>query len=327
MTTPQPSASVALLYHRIGRLDHDPFEVAVTPEHFAEHVEVIAALRPLSLSAATGEIESGAVAPGGVVVTFDDGYLDNLTQASVVLARRGVPATVFITTGVTGTRRAFWWEELATLFLGSREIAGPLRLETGGSVLELDLGSPLGALWKAWAWLRRRPAAEIERLLGEIRTWAGAGPLELTDEHRVMTREELATLAAGGLVEIGAHTRTHPMLASRPAAEQNSEITGSRDDLEQWLGRPVSAFAYPFGRPRAEYTRATANLVRDAGFRCACSVSPHPVSNRSRLHEIPRHAPPDVDGDGFESWLLERLRPPRGIRRIASAARERVRRA
>ncbi len=102
------------------------------------------------------------------------------------------------------------------------------------------------------------------------------------------------------------------MLASRSAAEQNSEITGSRDDLEQWLGRPVSAFAYPFGRPRAEYTRATANLVRDAGFRCACSVSAHPISHRSRLHEIPRHAPPDIDGDRFERWLLERLRPPRG---------------
>lgn len=325
MNRPSSGASIALVYHRVGRLRPDPFDLAVSPEHFDEQMEVVASLRPLSLRAAAAGIEHGRLPPGGIVVTFDDGYLDNLTAARPVLARRGVPATVFVATGPTGTRSVFWWDELADILRRAPADPVPARVDLGDEVLEVTLGGPPNALYDLWSRLSRRSATEIEAVLAELRARAGrAGPPEADDEQRVMTRDELAELAAGDLVEVGAHTRSHPALAARSLDEQRAEIAGSRADLQAWLDRPIRAFAYPFGRPAVDYTRTTAALARAAGYDCACSTAARELTGRTRVFEIPRQAPPDVDAGRFEAWLHERLRRPQLVRRARRAASERL---
>src|SRR5262245_28817167 len=82
--------------------------------------------------------------------------------------------------------------------------------------------------------------------------------------------EEAGSLAQGGLVDVGAHTLTHPCLAALPAAAQRDEIGRGKVRLEGVLGRPVSEFAYPYGR-LCDYTRETVGLVKEAGFSLACS--------------------------------------------------------
>lgn len=323
-------ATIALCYHRIGRPAHDPFAIAVTPEHFAEQLEVIARQRPLALAGLAREIADGRVRPGGVAVTFDDGYRDNLVAGKPALEHADIPATVFVTTALTGTRGCFWWEELDDLVLTGTLALPAITLHAGDGERTFRFDGPAGRRGgglEIWAWLRERPAAEIEAVLDQLRAWRGrGGPLEAGDERRVMNPEELRELRAGGLVEVGAHTRTHPVLAAQPLAAQRAEIEGSRDDLEAWLGEPVRGFAYPFGRRGSEYAPATAALVRDAGFHWACAVHPRPVTRRSRLHEIPRHVPPDVGGEAFERWLGERLQLPGRVRRSAAELAARLRR-
>ncbi len=96
---------------------------------------------------------------------------------------------------------------------------------------------------------------------------------------------------------------------------QRAEIAGSRADLEEWLDAPVRGFAYPFGKRGPEYTPRRPRSCGDAGFDWACAIHPRPVTRRTRVLEIPRHVPPDVDGDAFERWLRERLQPPGALRR------------
>ena len=139
-----------------------------------------------------------------------------------------------------------------------------------------------------------------------------------------MDADELRQLRAAGLVDVGAHTRTHPVLAAQPLELQRAEIAGSRADLEESLDAPVRGFAYPFGKPGPEYAPATAALVRDAGFAWACAIHPRPVTRRTRVHEIPRHVPPDVGGEAFEQWLRERLHPPGALRRTGAQLRTRI---
>ena len=55
-----------------------------------------------------------------VVITFDDGYRDNLLVAKPILEEHGLPATVFVTTGYVGSNRDFWWDELESLLRGGR---------------------------------------------------------------------------------------------------------------------------------------------------------------------------------------------------------------
>ena len=326
-----PAASVILCYHRVARLARDPFALAVEPERFAEHLAVIARRRPVALSALAAEVRAGAVAPAGVAVTFDDGYVDNLRAAKPLLERTGVPATVFIATGATGSSSPFWWEELEELLLpeGGAARDAPLELRVDGARASWTIGTP-DAAFEVWAWLRTRSPRAIDAGMDQVRAWAGAAPAGPTQERRVMTREELRELVAGGLVACGAHTRTHPVLAAHPAAVQRAEIAGSREDLEAWLGTPVAAFAYPFGRRVIEYRAATVRVVRRLGFACAVTTDPGHVTARSPLHELPRHVVPvGLDGDAFEQWLDQRLAPGQGppppLRRAAARVRRGLR--
>jgi peptidoglycan/xylan/chitin deacetylase (PgdA/CDA1 family) len=84
---------------------------------------------------------------------------------------------------------------------------------------------------------------------------------------RVMTADEIRAWAGRGF-EFGAHTQTHADLSLLGEAAARSEIDGSRKDLEAILGRPVTSFAYPYGRANADIERA----VR-AKFSCAFSIA------------------------------------------------------
>jgi hypothetical protein len=84
---------------------------------------------------------------------------------------------------------------------------------------------------------------------------------------------------------------------------QEDEIAGSRRDLEEWLGRPVSAFAYPFGHRWIDYDTLGRRLTQTAGFDHAVSVSQQPVTMRGGRYELPRDPAHDWDGDELSRRL------------------------
>lgn len=94
-------------------------------------------------------------------------------------------------------------------------------------------------------------------------------PGENPETGRLMTWDELITLASLG-IEIGSHGMTHRRLSELSETEQAQEITGSKKLIEDHLGRPIRAFAYPYGSI-LDYSVTTFALVRTAGFRYAVS--------------------------------------------------------
>lgn len=331
---PSPTASVVLLYHQIGTPESDPFRQFVSAENFARQMEVVSRCRPVALTALAGEVRAGHVAPGGVAVTFDDGFLSNLRLGKPAMERAGVPGTVFVATAMTGAARDFWWTELAAALLGAGDTPGELRLTVDGEERGWQLGAQArtDVLFEVWAWLRVRTTDQAQSAVSQVRAWAGTGaPKAPGDDARTMTIGELRELAHGGLITIGAHTRTHPLLAARTPAEQREEIGGSRRELEEWLGDPVTTFAYPFGGRVTEYRAPAVRAVRELGFECAVAVAAAPVTAASPVLELPRHVVPDIPGDAFETWLAERLAPdprattvPSPAARVLRALRERL---
>lgn len=124
-----------LLYHRICHLENDPWGIGVSPEHFGEQLEVLRRHhRVIPLAELLRSLDSGGVPRGAVVLTFDDGYSDNLHNAKPLLERFDAPATLFVTSGVVGAGREFWWDELERLLLGPPSLPSPLEIEIEGKV-------------------------------------------------------------------------------------------------------------------------------------------------------------------------------------------------
>lgn len=320
--------ALILMYHRVARLPVDPQLLAVTPEHFAEHLEILAReCRVLRLGELVERLRRGRVPRRGVVVTFDDGYADNLHNARPLLERHGVPATVFVTSGHVGSDREFWWDELERLLLTPGTLPPALTLTTPDGVWRADVAAPTYTTdeWEAHrAWhieqngnpsgrhelyrrvyglLHDRLPAEREAILDQLRQWARAGTAGRAT-HRALTAEELRALAAGDLVEVGAHSVTHPLLPALEPEQQWHEVRTSRTSLETLLGRPVRALAYPHGRRTAE----TVRLVREAGFASAACSDVDLVRRDSDWYQLPRVGVRDWDGARFRRWLERHLR-------------------
>jgi peptidoglycan/xylan/chitin deacetylase (PgdA/CDA1 family) len=316
--------AVILVYHMVADGLVDPYGTVVSPDRFADQMNVIAsAFRPLGLTELVSGLRDGKCPPGAVTVTFDDGYANNLEMALPILDRYAVPATVFVATDYTDGPREFWWDELAHLIVGDDASVAhrpALTVSLGQSVLRCPPAPGMQVLARMRAWLYRRDPREISRALEQIRVWAGESP-EPTQraEYRPMTREELAEITSSGLVQIGAHTRSHPLLAARSLRDQTDEINGSIHDLEDWLGDTPRTFAYPFGAPRGDYSRETVKLVQATAIQGALSTRALPVTAASHPYELPRFFVSDHPVDVFEAWLANCfvLRRAPAMRRMA----------
>jgi Polysaccharide deacetylase len=80
--------------------------------------------------------------PGGrpLVITFDDGYADNLYNAAPLLDRYDVPATLFLATGYIDGAREFWWDALERMLLEPEVLPAELHLTAAGRTWEWSLG-------------------------------------------------------------------------------------------------------------------------------------------------------------------------------------------
>ena len=122
-----------LMYHRVARVAHDPWQLAVWPERFTEQIDALMQLRrvvPLRWLAA--ELAQGRIPKKVAAVTFDDGYADILTEAKPILERQGCPATVFLVTGAIGRSCSFWWDELSRIVFETPLLPSELEIEIAG---------------------------------------------------------------------------------------------------------------------------------------------------------------------------------------------------
>lgn len=320
--------AIILAYHRVADLAADPQLLAVSPRHFAEHLEVLRrAYRPLPLRALRQRLRGNRWRSRTLVLTFDDGYADNLRQARPLLAAAGIPATVFVTAGMVDGPHEFWWDALERVLLRTPDLPMALSLVIAGARCAWSLPAEQAARPSPpdWHVLRVEPALsgreslylelagrlrgldpmEREALVDQLFDWAGQ-PRTAPESQRALTTAELHALARDGLVEVGAHTLTHPVLSARPLEAQREEIAASKRRLETALGAPVTSFAYPFGG-RGDYQPATAGLVQAAGFHCACSNFQGHVHLDTDPYQLPRYLVRDWDGDTFarhlETWF------------------------
>ena len=308
-----------LMYHRVAEPDLDPWGLRVSPKHFAEQLAVINKFfHPLSMQELCRHIQRGKIPNRSIVVTFDDGYVDNLLSAKPLLERYDVPATIFLVTDALVEERTFWWDELEWALLQPGTLPDCLKLNLNGSKQEWELGNArqyssqdrekdwqrrpwdglpgtrLAFFYLIWQQLLKLSKPERLEALDAIRAWAGTGSDPRRGDH-ALSQDDVHDLGKGNLVELGAHTMTHATLRLLSNSQQMDEIAGSKAQLENIIGRPVTSFSYPHG----EYSVETTALVKRAGFQVASTTNFRCVFHDADPFQLPRFQVDDWSGGEF----------------------------
>ena len=305
--TPKPRPLI-LCYHRIADEPLDPWGLAVSPANFEEQLEVLCRTRrPLPLAQFVRDLMAGTLPSNAVSLTFDDGYVDNLIAGKPRVAKAGIPATVFLVTGSLNRSGEFWWDELARLILtgsgpgsfalqiGGKSMQIRLEVETIPDIAQSETRRPaLTTIWEALRRLDDEERGSTMHILRSMFTIKQSSP-----SGRAMRSEEVEALTKDGLVTVGAHTVTHPLLSELTAADCRREIRESKIACESLTGRSVTGFAYPFGN----FNAAVREEVRSIGFSFACSVRYGPANANSDVFALPRIHIQNSDGDLFERTI------------------------
>src|SRR4029077_3069692 len=154
--------AVILMYHSISRGRPDPWDLCVEPDLFAEQVELLRdRYHVMSLAELRNALSQDEPLTRAVVLTFDDGYRDNLLVAKPLLERHEVPATVFVTTAYVGSGRDFWWDELEAVCASSGLESRPLWEELL-SLSQEERFDRLDALWVSTGAAKPEPSLTLE---------------------------------------------------------------------------------------------------------------------------------------------------------------------
>jgi peptidoglycan/xylan/chitin deacetylase (PgdA/CDA1 family) len=219
-----------------------------------------------------------------IIMTFDDGYADNLIHALPVFEKHAAPMTVYVTSGLVTRSVDCWWLGLERLFLDHDEV----EVEAMGRRWHVaTLAEKQRAYEACCAWV----VADISaRALMIGCTFARYGiPLADLADNAFLNVAQLRQLGTHPLVTIGGHTQSHPELAKIPEVAAAKEIVEDKRFLEGILERPVLHLAYPFGWPTSCGPRE-ARLARAAGYTTAVTTRHDCVgrANLGNLHLLPR---------------------------------------
>jgi len=255
-----------LLYHGFseGSTRDRRFPRLMPIDQFEHQVRLLARHgKPLRLDDLAHEAHEG------IVLTFDDGYANNFHLAFPVLQKYQFPATILVTTGFVDREVPLWgdWLEFVVTSAQRRESLYEWRNEQ----IVLRLASP-GNIDLVVAQLKHRlralPICDVHDFIRGLEShlqvrydWA-----HLPEQLRPLQWDEIRAMRRSGLVSLGSHTVSHPVLSRCSEAIQRSEIVDSKRRIEQELGEACSIFAYPFGK-RADFTESSKQILREAGYR------------------------------------------------------------
>ena len=225
-------ALTVVMFHRILPLDSDAYrhseqEYAISTDaferclaFFARHYNVVS-LTAVERAAAGGE----RLAPHPLLITFDDGWRDNLVHAEPILKRHRMKATLFINVDAVNQSERRWWQD-ALVDVVQHD---PAAAEAVG--LPSDL-------FRAISVLLKMPADRRMAAISSGKAW-------VPGERQMMTPDDVRLLDPT-VWDVGSHGMSHAPLTE--VADPAHELVASGAALSGWLRSPVRSFSFPHGR-------------------------------------------------------------------------------
>lgn len=238
--------------------------------------------------------------PLSVALTVDDAYADFGEHAYPVFRRHGVPVTIYVVSRFASGHFWLWWDAIRHSVAMAERGAYRVDLPDGPLELALHDAQSRDQAWSALAavGVTLEPSRRDAFVVAVQDAFSVQLPASPTAEYAALSWGELRSLDAD-IVEIGAHTRTHPILALCDTARIADEVYGSKAEIEAELGRRVTAFCYPNGEPQDVDDRCVA-AVRAAGFDSAVLACGGMIRARADRYLLERLGAPHDEAD-FEA--------------------------
>ena len=261
----------ALTYHRVTNpadaAEFDQGVVDASPADFDGHLAFLGRwFNFVGIDDLFDFRRGGRLPQNPLLLTFDDGYLDNFEIALPILKRHGAKAVFFIATHYLAERRLFWWDRISYLVKRSTKESLHLSYPRKESIALRRDRTP--AIEKVLRVVKDHYALDLERFTEGVAEACGvslsAGEERKAADRMLMTWDQVRALRAAGM-DVQSHTSTHRVLQTLPPAELERELRGSRALLSEVLGEDVRAVSYPVGKA-LRYTPHIRTAVRSAGY-------------------------------------------------------------
>ena len=281
--------AIALMYHSVAEHTTTPWvdpRNHVPAEVFAEQMAFLAKRRKvIALTELIAMLKQGETpANGTVVITFDDGYLDNLTIAAPIIDHLGLTATLFLPTSYIDRGENQWVDQAYSAFkfrtrdlltwgvepATSYDLKDPEQYQAGYRAICNSMLSILPEQRRTWlADLQDqlRPSSRPPRL---TMTW--------NDVHSLITNYRC--------FEIGGHTLEHTDLTCVSDDDAKNELTGCAQRINETLGLNPQYFSFSYGRTSTKLRQFAA----DTGFKAAFGGggSGPIITKTTNLYALPR---------------------------------------
>lgn len=263
---------IVLNYHRIGdirKTRYDPGVFSATAQDFAwqvgymkQHFEIA------TLDDAVAMITGEQPVRPSVLITFDDGYLDNYEIAFPILRAAGVPATFFLPTAFIESNRLPWWDLIAYIVKNGKN--NRIRLSYP-QAQEFDLAhqsreAVIASILRAY---KHPGMQDHDRFINDLLKGSESSLPTADSETCFLNWKQAREMQAAGMT-FGSHTHNHEILSKLSDGRQHEELIYSREILERELNREVVALAYPVGGSGA-FSRSTQEIAMQCGYRSAFS--------------------------------------------------------
>jgi len=286
-------AGAILRFEQVRPVRRDAFQPRRAHEITPEFLDrAIAAMQRWKLDIISmDEACRRAAAPGAsrrfACLTFDGATADFMAHAYPVLARRGVPFTVYVATAFPDGVGEAWWLALEQLIARNDRVA--LVMDGKERRFEMPETSQKLQLYDVLArWLRALPPADRSAEINDL-CKRYALDLAMLSRQAFMDWSDLGSLAADPLARLGSATVNYPVLNNLDDAAALREMSMGRAVAEAALHRDFGHFAYPFGDP-SSFGGRDVKLAKEAGFASAVTALPGVVQadGATNPHALPR---------------------------------------
>ena len=292
-----------LIYHKINDDIWDSQLLSVQSENFYNQLLYLKEnYETVSLDSLISRLKDNNLSGNEISITFDDGYLDNLTNMLPVINSLKIPVTVFIPTDFINKNDEFWWDKIEQLVIKTKKLEINFSIEKKIYSYSLaDSKEKIIAIDNICKELKKLPPSEIQQFI-KIFYKLSETTLEERKTHLIMSQSDILKLSKSAFVTIGSHAHTHTRLSILSKDQQRKEFILSKNLLQNIIGKGIDFISYPFGS-KIDFTSETEGLVQHCGYKAGIANVQKDLTMKDRITAIPRRLVRNWKINDFISWM------------------------